>query len=54
MSATGIVALFSALSAASKGSHESLSGMLAMLSAMRYASRQIHHSQLNCPGIAFC
>ncbi|KAL9714381.1 glycerophosphoinositol permease [Leucoagaricus gongylophorus] len=36
MSATGIVALFSALSAASKGSHESLSGMLAMLSAMRF------------------
>ncbi|KAL9715609.1 glycerophosphoinositol permease [Leucoagaricus gongylophorus] len=36
MSATGIVALFSCLSAASKGAQGSLSGMLAMLSAMRF------------------
>jgi len=36
MTATGIVALFSALSAASSGAHGSLGGMLAMLSAMRF------------------
>ncbi|KXN88499.1 hypothetical protein AN958_07165 [Leucoagaricus sp. SymC.cos] len=35
MSATGIVALFAGLSAASSGAHGSLGGMLAMLSAMR-------------------
>ena len=38
MTATGIVALFSALSAASKGAHGSVDGMLAMLSAMRYVN----------------
>lgn len=36
MAATGIVALFSGLSAASSGAHHSFSGMLAMLSACRY------------------
>lgn len=36
MTATGIVALFSGLSAASSGAHGSLGGMLAMLSAMRF------------------
>jgi len=36
MTATGIVALFSLLSAASAGAHGSLSGLLAMLSAMRF------------------
>lgn len=36
MTATGIVALFSGLSAAASGAHGSLGGMLAMLSAMRY------------------
>jgi len=36
MTATGIVALFSALSAASTGANHSLGGMLAMLSAMRF------------------
>lgn len=36
MTATGIVALFSALSAASSGANHSLHGMLAMLSACRY------------------
>lgn len=35
MLATGIVALFSALSAASSGAHHSVNGMLAMLSACR-------------------
>jgi len=40
MSATGIVALFSCLSAASQGTHQSLSGMLAMLSAMRYVPKK--------------
>jgi len=37
MSATGIVALFSGLSAASSGAHGSVAGLLNMLSAMRYA-----------------
>jgi MFS family permease len=37
MLATGIVAFFSLLSAASSGAHHSLGGMLAMLSACRYA-----------------
>lgn len=37
MAATGIVALFSGLSAASSGAHGSLGGLLSMLSAMRYA-----------------
>ncbi|KAH0585110.1 hypothetical protein H2248_008371 [Termitomyces sp. 'cryptogamus'] len=36
MSATGIVALFSGLSAASSGIHGSIDGLLAMLSAMRF------------------
>ncbi|EIW57370.1 metabolite transporter [Trametes versicolor FP-101664 SS1] len=36
MLATGIVALFSALSAASSGAHHSVNGMLAMLSACRF------------------
>lgn len=36
MLATGIVALFSGLSAASEGAHHSVSGLLSMLSAMRY------------------
>ncbi|KAG6807552.1 hypothetical protein H0H92_007117 [Tricholoma furcatifolium] len=36
MLATGIVALFSALSAASSGAHGSVHGLLAMLSAMRF------------------
>ncbi|EKM78114.1 hypothetical protein AGABI1DRAFT_86289 [Agaricus bisporus var. burnettii JB137-S8] len=36
MAASGIVALFSGLSAASSGAHGSLDGMLAMLSAMRF------------------
>lgn len=36
MTATGIVALFSALSAASSGAHGSIGGLLSMLSAMRY------------------
>ncbi|KAG6813907.1 hypothetical protein H0H92_005756 [Tricholoma furcatifolium] len=36
MTATGIVAVFSALSAASSGAHGSIHGMLAMLSAMRF------------------
>ncbi|XP_006459103.1 hypothetical protein AGABI2DRAFT_191164 [Agaricus bisporus var. bisporus H97] len=36
MVASGIVALFSGLSAASSGAHGSLDGMLAMLSAMRF------------------
>ncbi|ETW82848.1 major facilitator superfamily [Heterobasidion irregulare TC 32-1] len=36
MLATGIVALFSGLSAASSGAHHSLGGMLAMLSACRF------------------
>jgi len=35
MSATGIVALFSGLSAASSGANHSLNGMLAMLIACR-------------------
>lgn len=35
MTATGIVAVFSALSAASSGAHGSFSGMLAMLTACR-------------------
>jgi hypothetical protein len=35
MSATGIVALFSLLSAASAGAHGSVGGLLSMLSAMR-------------------
>lgn len=35
MAATGIVALFSGLSAASSGAHHSVGGMLAMLSACR-------------------
>ena len=37
MTATGIVFVFSGLSAASSGANHSLHGMLAMLSAMRYA-----------------
>ncbi|KXN81579.1 hypothetical protein AN958_04418 [Leucoagaricus sp. SymC.cos] len=36
MTATGIVILFSGLSAASNGAHGSLGGMLSMLSAMRF------------------
>lgn len=36
MLATSIVAFFSALSAASAGAHNSLSGLLSMLSACRY------------------
>ncbi len=36
MLATGIVALFSGLSAASSGAHGSIGGLLAMLSAMRF------------------
>ncbi|KAI0955810.1 hypothetical protein AcV7_006378 [Taiwanofungus camphoratus] len=36
MLATGIVALFSGLSAASEGAHHSVSGLLSMLSAMRF------------------
>ncbi|KAF8920235.1 MFS Git1p-related glycerophosphoinositol and glycerophosphocholine permease [Mucidula mucida] len=36
MLATGIVALFSGLSAASAGAHHNVGGLLAMLSAMRY------------------
>ncbi|PCH42143.1 MFS Git1p-like glycerophosphoinositol and glycerophosphocholine permease [Wolfiporia cocos MD-104 SS10] len=36
MLATGIVAVFSGLSAASSGAHHSIGGMLAMLSAMRF------------------
>ncbi|KAI0749498.1 metabolite transporter [Daedaleopsis nitida] len=36
MTATGIVALFSGLSAASSGAHHSINGMLAMLSACRF------------------
>lgn len=36
MTATGIVALFSALSAASSGAHGSLHGMLSMLAACRF------------------
>ncbi|KDR76341.1 hypothetical protein GALMADRAFT_121334 [Galerina marginata CBS 339.88] len=36
MTATGIVALFSALSAASAGAHGSVGGLLSMLSAMRF------------------
>ncbi|PPQ67528.1 hypothetical protein CVT25_006069 [Psilocybe cyanescens] len=36
MSATGIVALFSLLSAASAGAHGSVDGLLSMLSAMRF------------------
>lgn len=36
MTATGIVALFSGLSAASSGANGSVSGLLNMLSAMRY------------------
>jgi len=36
MSATGIVALFSLLSAASAGAHGSVGGLLSMLSAMRF------------------
>ncbi|OBZ72461.1 hypothetical protein A0H81_07873 [Grifola frondosa] len=36
MAATGIVALFSGLSAASSGAHHSVGGMLAMLSACRF------------------
>ncbi|KAF9791015.1 MFS Git1p-related glycerophosphoinositol and glycerophosphocholine permease [Thelephora terrestris] len=36
MTATGIVALFSGLSAASSGAHDSLGGMLAMLIACRF------------------
>ncbi|KAH9481417.1 Glycerophosphocholine permease GIT4 [Psilocybe cubensis] len=36
MSATGIVALFSLLSAASAGAHGSVNGLLSMLSAMRF------------------
>ncbi|KAF9046891.1 MFS Git1p-related glycerophosphoinositol and glycerophosphocholine permease [Hymenopellis radicata] len=36
MLATGIVALFSGLSAASAGAHHSVGGLLAMLSAMRF------------------
>ena len=36
MTATGIVFLFSGLSAASSGAHGSVRGMLAMLIAMRY------------------
>ena len=35
MLATGIVAFFSALSAASSGAHHSVGGLLAMLSACR-------------------
>lgn len=35
MTATGIVALFSGLSAASAGAHGSVGGLLSMLSAMR-------------------
>jgi hypothetical protein len=35
MTATGIVFLFSGLSAASKGAHGSIDGMLQMLIAMR-------------------
>lgn len=35
MLATGIVAVFSGLSAASSGAHHSVGGMLSMLSAMR-------------------
>lgn len=38
MTATGIVALFSALSAASAGAHGSVGGLLSMLSAMRSAN----------------
>jgi len=36
MTATGIVALFSGLSAASSGAHGSIGGLLSMLSAMRF------------------
>lgn len=36
MTATVIVALFSALSAASSGAHHSVKGLIAMLSAMRF------------------
>ena len=35
MTATGIVALFSLLSAASAGARDSIGGLLSMLSAMR-------------------
>ena len=38
MTATGIVAFFSALSAASSGAHHSLGGLLAMLTACRSVS----------------
>jgi len=38
MSATGIVAFFSALSAASSGAHGSIGGLLSMLSACRYVA----------------
>lgn len=39
MTATGIVAFFSALSAASSGAHGSLGGMLAMLIACRLVAK---------------
>jgi hypothetical protein len=39
MTATGIVALFSLLAAASSGAHGSVGGLLSMLSAMRYLFR---------------
>lgn len=42
MVASGIVALFSGLSAASSGAHGSLDGMLAMLSAMRWVHFMTH------------
>lgn len=44
MVASGIVALFSGLSAASSGAHGSLDGMLAMLSAMRWVHSHDPHS----------
>lgn len=42
MSATGIVALFAGLSAASKGTNDSFGGMLTMLSAMRCVEYQLY------------
>ena len=54
MAATGIVALFSGLSAASSGAHGSVSGLLSMLSAMRYVPHLFLTYQIPRMVLDFC
>lgn len=55
MAATGIVALFSGLSAASAGAHHSASGMLAMLCACRWVQTSLNRLLVanSAAGISF-